>query len=216
MNKPKAFDFIIGRIKCLKVQCPNNNKFALMANSKCFLNYHFHVLQKLNGTEILEQERRGAEYDYMKCYGREWVAAVNNPVLLREFQSHHPRYVELVESMLILHSKSIVVIFNRMNRTLFLVIVLFSLSGHGSITEEDISEKPAPLKSRLINVRIFCPSNSNMPEFKKRVPKNMTVQKLSGLVQKLMDTGGSMPVLQAISAKVCNFNLVHLKFRMLS
>ncbi|XP_034244405.1 tubulin-specific chaperone E [Thrips palmi] len=143
MEKPKAFELIIGRIKCLK---------------------------KLNGTVILDQDRRGAEYDYMKCYGREWVAAVNNPVLLRVFHSNHPRYAELVEK-------------------------------HGSITEEDITANPAPLKARLIKVRIFCPGNANMPEFQKRVPKNMTVQKLNGLVQKLMDTGGCMPSLKAISAK---------------
>lgn len=143
MEKHKASDFIVGRIKYLK---------------------------KLNGVEINEQDRRGAEYDYMKCHGRDWVAAVKNPLLLREFHSDHPRYVELI-------------------------------ALHGSITEEDITEKPAPLKSRLINIRIFSPGNSNLPEFKKRVPKNMTVQKLVGLVQKLMDTGGSMPTLQAISAK---------------
>lgn len=84
-------------------------------------------------------------------------------------------------------------------------MLYFLFIVHGSITEEDISANSAPLKSRLINVRIFCQDRSNMPEFKKRVPKNMTVQKLMGLVQKLMDTGGSMPSLQAISAKVCIF-----------
>lgn len=78
-----------------------------------------------------------------------------------------------------------------------------SFAEHGSFTEDELaSSKLAPLKSRMINIRIFCSSQPNMPQFQKKLPKNMTVQKLIGLVQRLMDTGGHVPKLCAISAKV--------------
>lgn len=143
MGESKAFDLVIGKVKGLK---------------------------KLNRRQVTEQERRGCEYDYMKCYGREWVAARDDPVLLREFLRLHPRYPELIEK-------------------------------HGSISEEDITTAPKPLKSRLLNLKIVCSNSPDGPEFIKKVPKNMTIQKLTGLVQKLVDTGGLVPILQVRSAK---------------
>lgn len=74
---------------------------------------------------------------------------------------------------------------------------------HGSITEEDVVVAQAPLKSRLVNIKIVCTNLPSLPEYSRKVPKNMTVQKLTGLVQKLMNTGGCVPTLFVISAKVC-------------
>ena len=70
--------------------------------------------QKLNGSEIPPEERRGAEYDYMKCHGREWLAARDDPALLRNFESLHPRYLELIRS------ESIII---------FLIIFVFKFSS---------------------------------------------------------------------------------------
>lgn len=143
LQQEKAWDFVIARLKNLK---------------------------KLNGTEIAPSERKGCEYDYMKYYGREWLLAQNDPVMLREVSHQHPRYSELIES-------------------------------HGSFSEDDLAIRPSTLKSRLINVKIIYSNSGNVHEIQKKIPRNMTVQKLSGLVQKLINTKGHVPSLQAISAK---------------
>ncbi|KAE8738925.1 hypothetical protein FOCC_FOCC015575 [Frankliniella occidentalis] len=143
METPKSFDTVVARVKSLK---------------------------KLNLTVITPQERKASEFDYMKRHGREWLLAINDSVLLRDFYSQHPRFSELIES-------------------------------HGTLTADDFPNIPTSLKSRLINIKIFCPNCPDIQVFQKRVPKNMTVQKLSGLVQKLINTEGSVPSLRAISAK---------------
>lgn len=56
-------------------------------------------LKILNGTEILHDERRGAEYDYLKLYLPKWLESENNPEKRILFISEHPRYPALVDSM---------------------------------------------------------------------------------------------------------------------
>ncbi|XP_018426854.1 PREDICTED: tubulin-specific chaperone E [Nanorana parkeri] len=59
-------------------------------------------LKYLNKTEILQKERRGAELDYRKMFGMNWLKAggsnkseFNNPSLT--FLLEHPRYTALIE-----------------------------------------------------------------------------------------------------------------------
>lgn len=56
-------------------------------------------LKLLNGTEITHEERRGAEYDYLKLYLRKWIETENNPDKRNLFINEHPRYPILVDSM---------------------------------------------------------------------------------------------------------------------
>lgn len=51
----------------------------------------------MNGTVIQDDERRGAEYDYLKKYALEWLKIQNEPGRDR-FLSEHNRYLELIES----------------------------------------------------------------------------------------------------------------------
>ncbi|XP_053620958.1 tubulin-specific chaperone E [Plodia interpunctella] len=53
-------------------------------------------LQELNGTLITREERRGAEYDYMKLYGAEWKLAQQDPVKKLAFAIEHCRFEELI------------------------------------------------------------------------------------------------------------------------
>ena len=78
-----------------------------------------------------------------------------------------------------------------------------SFTEHGSFGEDELATKSVSLNSRMVTVKIFCSNHPNLPQFEKKVPKNMTVQKLMGLVQRLMDTGGHIPKLHVISTKVC-------------
>lgn len=55
-------------------------------------------LKFLNGTEILYDERRGAEYDYLKLYLPKWLESENNSERRISFISEHPRYTALVDS----------------------------------------------------------------------------------------------------------------------
>lgn len=51
----------------------------------------------MNGTLIQEDERRGAEYDYLKKYCLEYLR-VENTEEREKFLIEHNRYLELIES----------------------------------------------------------------------------------------------------------------------
>ena len=48
-------------------------------------------LTYLNGSQIEKQERRGAEVDYLKKYGKEYLAKKDEPELMKVFSRQHPR-----------------------------------------------------------------------------------------------------------------------------
>ncbi|KAI4470929.1 tubulin-specific chaperone e [Holotrichia oblita] len=54
-------------------------------------------LKYLNGSFIASDERRGAEYDYVKKYGLEYLAVRNTPDELKQFLAKHHRYEELLQ-----------------------------------------------------------------------------------------------------------------------
>lgn len=55
-------------------------------------------LQVLNRQEIAAEERRGAEYDYIKNNGKAWLDSSSSENLRLEFLSKHPRYPVLIKS----------------------------------------------------------------------------------------------------------------------
>ncbi|XP_060534940.1 tubulin-specific chaperone E [Cylas formicarius] len=55
------------------------------------------TLKICNGRRITPDDRRGAEYDYQKKYGLEWLKVKNTPERNR-FLLEHNRYLELIES----------------------------------------------------------------------------------------------------------------------
>lgn len=52
----------------------------------------------LNRSTVQPEERRGAELDYIKMFGEEWLKAGGRSQLSDEFTRRHPRYVSLIES----------------------------------------------------------------------------------------------------------------------
>lgn len=52
----------------------------------------------LNRQEITPEERRGAEYDYIKNNGKAWLESASSDNLRLDFLSKHPRYPVLVKS----------------------------------------------------------------------------------------------------------------------
>lgn len=57
-------------------------------------------LKSLNGTEILHDERRGAEYDYLKLFLSKWIEcnSEDDSEKRKQFIIEHPRYAALVAS----------------------------------------------------------------------------------------------------------------------
>lgn len=71
-----------------------NRKFCLFNHIIKFITY----LQFLNGTIIQPDERRGAEYDYLKKYALEWLK-VQDTHDRDSFLAEHNRYLELLDGM---------------------------------------------------------------------------------------------------------------------
>lgn len=52
----------------------------------------------LNRSTVQPEERRGAELDYIKMFGEEWLKAGGRSQVSEEFIRRHPRYLSLIES----------------------------------------------------------------------------------------------------------------------
>ncbi|PNF32444.1 Tubulin-specific chaperone E [Cryptotermes secundus] len=132
-------------------------------------------IKTLNRVVITNDERKGAEIDYLKKYGVIWGTAakpldIKNPKsTLVTFLQTHPRYPLLVDK-------------------------------YGA---PDVREYKTPNISRtkLITVNIFCPDHGGK-SYRKKVPQSMRVQNLIGLAQRLFNTGTKIPKLVYISSKV--------------
>ncbi|XP_053567052.1 tubulin-specific chaperone E isoform X2 [Bombina bombina] len=114
-------------------------------------------LKVLNRIEILAQERKGAELDYRKMFGNDWLKAggSQNPDLNKpnvEFLTAHPRYLELIKK--------------------------FGAPDEGELKQQ----QPFALKNQLLN--------------------SMTVQKVKGLLYRLLKVPGSEMKLSYESAKM--------------
>ncbi|CAK9819096.1 Tubulin-specific chaperone E [Anthophora plagiata] len=124
-------------------------------------------LRSLNGTEILLDERRGAEFDYLKLYLSTWTKTENDPEKRNKFIIEHPRYPSLVAKY--------------------------------GISDIPSSKAKAEMISNVITVEFVCPDHPNQPRgIKRKLLKDMEVQKVIGLVQRLFRTGGKIPVLSFI------------------
>ncbi|KAG8583149.1 hypothetical protein GDO81_008297 [Engystomops pustulosus] len=134
-------------------------------------------LKVLNKTEILPQERKGAELDYRKMFGNEWLksggnqnADLNKPSL--EFLLEHPRYSELIEK-------------------------------YGAPDDAEFrQQQPFALKNQLLTLTILCPNKPDQKPIKKKLPDSMTVQKVKGLLYRLLKVPGSELRLSYESSKM--------------
>ncbi|XP_029056552.2 tubulin-specific chaperone E isoform X1 [Osmia bicornis bicornis] len=124
-------------------------------------------LRFLNGTEILDHERRGAEYDYLKLYLLRWTETENNLDKRNQFISEHPRYPALVKKY--------------------------------GIADIPSSKSKVEMISNVITVEFVCPDHPEQPKgIKRKLLKDMEVQKVIGLAQRLFRTGGKIPTLSFI------------------
>ncbi|XP_048453044.1 tubulin-specific chaperone E [Rhincodon typus] len=134
-------------------------------------------LNVLNRTEISADERKGAELDYRKRFGKDWLKAgghqdpeKNRPN--KEFCAEHPRYQSLIEKY-----------------------------GAPEVSEME-QQKLFALKDQLLALTIRCPDNPDQKLLEKKLPDSMTIQKVRGLLHRLLKVPGTELKLTYISSKM--------------
>ncbi|KAL6468640.1 hypothetical protein MHYP_G00221640 [Metynnis hypsauchen] len=134
-------------------------------------------LEILNRSQVLQEERRGAELDYCKKFGRAWLQAgghsdpeKNHPSA--EFIAQHPRYLTLIQK-------------------------------YGAPEEDELKEqKPFALKDQLLTVTFECPEETDRKPIQKKLPGSMVVQKVRGLLYRLLKLPGTELRLSYTSSKM--------------
>ncbi|XP_048794331.1 tubulin-specific chaperone E [Lagopus muta] len=134
-------------------------------------------LEVLNKSEIFPDERRGAELDYRKIFGKDWLEAGghwdparNKPS--EEFLAAHPRYLSLCLK-------------------------------YGAPEEGELKrQQPLTLKNQLLTLTIKCPDNPEQKPVEKKLPESMTIQKVKGLLYRLLRIPGSELKLSYESSKL--------------
>ncbi len=115
-------------------------------------------LKVLNGTELTKTERYGAELDYLKKYGLEYLKAKKDGELERFFL-RHPTYPKFVKT--------------------------FGEPDEDELTTAAKMAK-ATLTTNLVEVSLKCPPNPDFKHSTKKLPPNLTVLKLRALLQRLV------------------------------
>ncbi|KAL7404041.1 hypothetical protein ABVT39_008825 [Epinephelus coioides] len=110
----------------------------------------------LNSHEIQPEDRRGAELDYIKMFGEEWLKAGGRSQLSTQFTCQHPRYLSLIDK-------------------------------YGAPEEGEL-KKPEPfaLKNQLLKIRFVFPDDAAREPIEKKLPASMVVQKVKGLLYRLL------------------------------
>ncbi|XP_051023806.1 tubulin-specific chaperone E [Acomys russatus] len=134
-------------------------------------------LKTLNKCQILPEERRGAELDYRKAFGNEWKKAGGHldPDKNRpnaEFLLAHPRYQLLC-------------------------------CKYGAPEDEELkTQQPFMLKNQLLTLKIKCSNKLEQQALEKQLPDSMTVQKVKGLLSRLLKVPVSELLLSYESPKM--------------
>ncbi|XP_006895442.1 PREDICTED: tubulin-specific chaperone E [Elephantulus edwardii] len=134
-------------------------------------------LTTLNRCEIFSEERRGAELDYRKAFGEEWKKAGGHqdPDKNRPhegFLAAHPRYQSLC--------------------------LKYGAPEDGEFK----TQQPFMLKNQLLKLTIKCPNQLDHKVIEKQLPVSMTVQKVKGLLSRLLKVPVSDLLLSYESPKV--------------
>ncbi|XP_016358822.1 tubulin-specific chaperone E-like [Sinocyclocheilus anshuiensis] len=122
-------------------------------------------LELLDMRQVLSDERRGAELDYCKMFGAAWLKAGGHSDPEKnqpntDFMSEHPRFLALLQK--------------------------YGAPDEGELREQ----KPFALKNQLLTVTFVCPEDSERKPIEKKLPGSMIVQKVKGLLHRLLKLPG--------------------------
>ncbi|XP_047189694.1 tubulin-specific chaperone E isoform X2 [Scophthalmus maximus] len=110
----------------------------------------------LNGCTIHPKERRGAELDYMKIFGGEWLKSGGRSQTSTEFAHQHPRFQSLVDK--------------------------YGAPEEGELKKQ----RSSALKSQLIKITFMFPDDGEQTPIEKKLPATMLVEKVKGLLHRLL------------------------------
>ncbi|KAM8813670.1 tubulin-specific chaperone E isoform 2-T2 [Rhynchonycteris naso] len=144
-------------LSCLRNPLTEGNR----AETLQFIIARIGQLRTLNRCQILPEERRGAELDYRKAFGNEWKKAGGHqdPDKNRpheEFLAAHPRYQSLCLK-------------------------------YGAPEDGELKTQQAfLLRNQLLTLQIKCPNRLDQKVLEKQLPEHMTIQKVKGLLSRLL------------------------------
>ncbi|KFP68647.1 Tubulin-specific chaperone E [Cariama cristata] len=133
------------------------------------------IIAKISQLEVLN--KKGAELDYRKIFGNDWLAAGGNwnPEKNKpseEFLAAHPRYPALCLK-------------------------------YGAPEEGELKgRQPLTLKNQLLTLTIKCPEKPEQKPVEKKLPESMTIQRVKGLLYRLLNIPGSELKLSYKSSKL--------------
>uniref|UniRef100_A0A8C4GQN5 Tubulin folding cofactor E n=1 Tax=Dicentrarchus labrax TaxID=13489 RepID=A0A8C4GQN5_DICLA len=129
-------------------------------------------LEVLNGSKVHPEDRKGAELDYIKMFGEEWLKAGGGAQPGSEFTCQHPRYLSLIHK-------------------------------YGAPEEGELRKpKPFALKNQLLKITFVCPDDGERKPIEKKLPASMEVQKVKGLLYRLLKVPAADLKLTYTSLKV--------------
>ncbi|XP_041839020.1 tubulin-specific chaperone E [Melanotaenia boesemani] len=106
----------------------------------------------LNKCQISSEDRRGAELDYIKMFGDEWLKAGGPGQPNSEFTRQHPRYQKLIDK--------------------------YGAPDEGELKKPELFA----LKNHLLKVTFVFPDDPDRKPIEKKLPASMVVQKVKGLL----------------------------------
>ncbi|XP_058496774.1 tubulin-specific chaperone E [Solea solea] len=113
-------------------------------------------LSVLNNCQIHAEERRGAELDYLKMFGEEWLKAGGPVQSNTEFACQHPRYQSLIDK--------------------------YGAPEEGELKKP----QPMTLKNQLLKITFVFPDDAERSQIEKKLPASMIVQKMKGFLHRLL------------------------------
>ncbi|XP_010290810.1 PREDICTED: tubulin-specific chaperone E [Phaethon lepturus] len=168
------------------LQCHNNPFMDTEKNPETLRQL---IIAKISQLEVLNKselynyithhssERKGAELDYRKIFGNDWLAAggswdpdKNKPS--EEFLAAHPRYP--------------------------LLCLKYGAPEEGELK----GRQPLTLKNQLLTLTIKCPEKPEQKPVEKKLPESMTIQRVKGLLYRLLKIPGSELKLSYESSKL--------------
>ncbi|XP_039706293.1 tubulin-specific chaperone E [Pteropus medius] len=181
-NQISRWSFINELDKLESLQALSCLRNPLTAGSKAETTRQFIIakigqLEMLNKCQILPEERRGAELDYRKAFGTEWRKAGGHQDPDRnrpsaEFRAAHPRYQSLC--------------------------LKYGAPEDGELK----TQQPFLLKNQLLTLKIKCPHQLDQKVIEKQLPGSMTVQKVKGMLSRLLRVPASDLLLSYESPKM--------------